>query len=339
MTGCASELSWPTVQFDALVEEDVEEERNKVSTQASLSGKHPHHPRRILLAAAHSTTRQHSVGGRAAAPHTMEASTQDATTGEEEVMPVALETSARRAAQTVNTNSGLIFTAVTPRFRGECLGGTPLTATSSDGKTLAQCAKYAANLKAGMFSYNSGNDKHCSPYTAEQCRIKGRHSYGAASTYTLYDLPVEYTAVTPRYRGGCLSSTDGKWEKITSTSSDGKSLKECARYAADLKAGMFSYNPPDQHCNPFTAEQCLTKGRETYGEHSTYTLYNLQKTAIKSFEGHVSASKLKARLKTQRDAEKLHAETIKTAQLERAKKLRAQVREANEFSCFGLLLR
>ena len=71
-------------------------------------------------------------------------------------------------------------------FHG-CGGGNPLPDTSSDGKTLVQCAKYAAGLKAGMVSYNPPN-QHCIPFTAEQCRTNGHVKFGAQSTYTLYDL-------------------------------------------------------------------------------------------------------------------------------------------------------
>jgi hypothetical protein len=66
-----------------------------------------------------------------------------------------------------------------------------------------------------------------------------------------------YVAVAGFY--GCRGG-----ELLVSTSSDDKTLEACAKYAATLKAGMFSYNPPDQHCIPFTAEQCRTKGASTY---------------------------------------------------------------------------
>ena len=86
-------------------------------------------------------------------------------------------------------------TAVTPRFRGGCLGGELLTSTNNDAKTLAQCAKYAADLKAGMFSFNPP-DQHCVPFTAEQCRIKGFKSYGEKATYTLYESGTDWRAQT-----------------------------------------------------------------------------------------------------------------------------------------------
>ena len=62
---------------------------------------------------------------------------------------------------------------------------------------------------------------------------------------------------------------------MMSTSSDGKTLSACAKYAATLSAGMFSYNPPDQHCVPFTAQQCKDTARVHYGAHSTYRLYDM----------------------------------------------------------------
>jgi hypothetical protein len=85
-----------------------------------------------------------------------------------------------------------------------------------------------------------------------------------------------YVAIAGFY--GCRGG-----ELLVSTSSDGKTLEACAKYAATLKAGMFSYNPPDQHCIPFTAEQCRTKGRinlhawcGTSTCTTTYTLYDLE---------------------------------------------------------------
>ena len=75
-----------------------------------------------------------------------------------------------------------------PTFKGGCGGGELLMSTSSDDKTLAACAKYAATLEARMFSYNPP-DQHCVPFTAQQCRDHARVHYGAASTYRLYDMP------------------------------------------------------------------------------------------------------------------------------------------------------
>jgi hypothetical protein len=77
---------------------------------------------------------------------------------------------------------------VVPTVKGGCGGGNPLEDTSSDGKTLAACAEFAATLSAGMFSYNPP-DQHCVPFTAQQCKDTARVHYGAHSTYRLYDMP------------------------------------------------------------------------------------------------------------------------------------------------------
>jgi hypothetical protein len=76
---------------------------------------------------------------------------------------------------------------VVPTVKGGCGGGNPLESTSSDGKTLAACAEFAATLSAGMFSYNPP-DQHCVPFTSQQCKDTARVHYGARSTYRLYDI-------------------------------------------------------------------------------------------------------------------------------------------------------
>jgi hypothetical protein len=65
----------------------------------------------------------------------------------------------------------------------------------------------------------------------------------------------------------------GGGNPLSDTSSDGKTLEQCIKSAVGLKAGMVTYNTPNQHCIAYTAEQCRTTAERWSS--STYTLYDV----------------------------------------------------------------
>ena len=110
---------------------------------------------------------------------------------------------------------------VVPTFKGGCGGGELLVSTSSDGKTLAACAEYAATLNAAMFSYNPP-DQHCVPFTAQQCKDTARVHYGAHSTYRLYNMPRNYNKVTlEECKDACTADASCKFFEFGKTAADG----------------------------------------------------------------------------------------------------------------------
>jgi hypothetical protein len=110
LTGCTSELSWPVAAFDALIEETVDE------------GKERHGARRTLLAAMRAPYTLSEFRKRAGTAHrALSGDSEEAGTPDEAAaVTVALETGDHRAAQTVDngmatkyaTKGGMIYAIV-----------------------------------------------------------------------------------------------------------------------------------------------------------------------------------------------------------------------------------